>query len=90
MSGKFDFYEATVLQKHAHLNFFTQNNNANQVQMVLSFVDYRLCFRAVPRITEIPKFYRNHPIFTELTLDITEITIKSSEIPSRRKDITLF
>lgn len=41
MSGKFDFYEATVLQKHAHLNFFTQNNNANQVQMVLSFVDYR-------------------------------------------------
>jgi hypothetical protein len=32
----------------------------------------------VPRITEITKFYRNHRIFTEITLDITEITIRSS------------
>jgi hypothetical protein len=30
---------------------------------------------------ELPK----SPNFTEITLDITEITIKSSEIPSRRK-----
>ena len=44
----------------------------------------------VPRITEIPKFYRNPRIFTEIPLDITEIPIRSSEIPLRWKDITLF
>lgn len=37
MSGRFDFYEATELKKHAHLNFFTQG----EPKMVLSFVDYR-------------------------------------------------
>ncbi|XP_061174161.1 endonuclease 8-like 1 [Saccostrea echinata] len=37
MSGKFDFYEATELKKHAHLNFFTKD----EPRMVLSFVDYR-------------------------------------------------
>ncbi|XP_062600952.1 endonuclease 8-like 1 [Saccostrea cucullata] len=37
MSGKFDFYEATELKKHAHLNFFTKE----EPKMVLSFVDYR-------------------------------------------------
>ncbi|VDI02804.1 endonuclease VIII-like 1 [Mytilus galloprovincialis] len=41
MSGKFDFYEANELQKHAHLNFFTKTENNKSVQMVLSFVDYR-------------------------------------------------
>ncbi|XP_052100543.1 endonuclease 8-like 1 [Mytilus californianus] len=41
MSGKFDFYEANELQKHAHLNFFTKTENDKSVQMVLSFVDYR-------------------------------------------------
>ena len=44
----------------------------------------------VPRITEIPKFYRNPRIFPEIPLDITEIPIRSSEIPFRWKDITLF
>jgi hypothetical protein len=34
----------------------------------------------VPRITEILKFYRNHRIFTEITLDITEIPIRSSDL----------
>ena len=43
----------------------------------------------VPRITEIPKFYRNPRIFTEIPLDITEIPIRSSEIPYRWKDLTL-
>ena len=43
----------------------------------------------VPRITEIPKFYRNPRIFTEIPLDITEIPIRSSEIPCRWKDKTL-
>ncbi|KAL3866823.1 hypothetical protein ACJMK2_044085 [Sinanodonta woodiana] len=37
MSGKFDFYEAGELMKHAHLNFFT----VDEPKMVLSFVDYR-------------------------------------------------
>jgi len=37
MSGKFDFYEATELKKHAHLNFFTKD----EPKMVLSFIDYR-------------------------------------------------
>jgi hypothetical protein len=45
---------------------------------------------AVPRFTEIPKFYRNPRIFTEIPLDITEIPIRSSEIPCRWKDKTLF
>ncbi|KAK3588312.1 hypothetical protein CHS0354_000314 [Potamilus streckersoni] len=37
MSGKFDFYEAGGLVKHAHLNFFT----VDEPKMVLSFVDFR-------------------------------------------------
>ncbi|KAK3097271.1 hypothetical protein FSP39_008221 [Pinctada imbricata] len=37
MSGKFDFYQADQLKKHAHLNFFTKD----EPKMVLSFVDYR-------------------------------------------------
>lgn len=37
MSGKFDFYEASELKKHAHLNFFTNDDP----KMVLSYVDYR-------------------------------------------------
>jgi hypothetical protein len=44
----------------------------------------------VPRITEIPTFYRNPRIYTEIPLDITEIPIRSSEIPFTWKDITLF
>ena len=43
----------------------------------------------VSRITEIPKFYRNPHIFTEIPLDITEIPIRFSEIPFRWKDIPL-
>ncbi|XP_045216475.2 endonuclease 8-like 1 [Mercenaria mercenaria] len=37
LAGKFDFQEATELQKHAHLNFFTRDSGP---EMVLSFVDY--------------------------------------------------
>ena len=37
MSGKFDFYDASELKKHAHLNFFSKSDP----KMVLSFVDYR-------------------------------------------------
>lgn len=41
MSGKFDFYDASELQKHAHLNFFTKVSHPSDTPMVLSFVDYR-------------------------------------------------
>lgn len=37
LAGKFDFHEASELQKHAHLNFFTSDPGQ---KMVLSFVDY--------------------------------------------------
>ena len=37
LAGKFDFHEASELQKHAHLNFFTCDS---QAACVLSFVDY--------------------------------------------------
>jgi type II restriction/modification system DNA methylase subunit YeeA len=59
---------------------------------LFNYITNLVCYTyfRVPRITEIPKFYRNHRIFTEITLDITEIPIRFSEIPYRRKDITLF
>jgi hypothetical protein len=57
---------------------------------VVKFKISRIPLIAVPRITEIPKFYRNPRIFTEIPLDITEIPIRSSEIPLRWKDKTLF
>lgn len=37
LAGKFDFHDASDLQKHAHLNFFTCDSGP---EMVLSFVDY--------------------------------------------------
>jgi len=37
LAGKFDFQDASELEKHAHLNFFTCDKGP---KMVLSFIDY--------------------------------------------------
>lgn len=84
MSGKFDFYDASELQKHAHLNFFTKTSLKGECQMVLSFVDYRRFGKWQPGGDWSVE--RGPCVLTEY-LPFRENVLKSLELPAFNKSI---